>query len=470
MPYTPWPVIDFSGGKNESLEPNLIADNQCEDVQNCIVNTIGKIENRRGQAKLNSVALGGPIQGLHSYYYGTDLTNRRLVVVANGVAYYWDSGASSFVQIKTGLNATAPAQFVTCINYMVGMNGVDAPWKWDGTTVSALANAPATGKCPVLFKEKVFCIVDADTIDWSDNFAPETWPGVNTWDFDRGDGDELSAIFVFEGGNTLLACKKRSFHRLIGSDMNDFRSNKVESNYGVAGPRAGVVVEPYFYYISECGIMRWNGVSSTNLIDPPRDSGLPGLPALWASVNKAVLDKAVAWYVDGRLWFHVAEGASTTNNLVLVYDLKNPSWWPFRGITAACMVDFNDGASIKSYTGHTTAGYVVEQNTGYNDMGVAISSYWIGKDFDGGDPVRMKKFRRAFVVDAAGFNDAVFGYRLNRGDWQSPTEETDINNVRKFGVSSAKSRFFQPRISHSVLNQSFVCSGLETLYKIKKAK
>jgi len=461
MPYTPWPIVDFSGGKNDKLDDNLIADNQCTDVQNCVAVTVGRLQKRKGQAKLNSAAISTAVLGLHPYYYGDPVTNRKLIAVfKDGTMYYWTGSAFTSTG-KTGLNTSAQVLFETCVSYMVGMNGVDAPWKYDGTTVSALANAPATGKCPVLHYEKLFCIADADTIRWSDDFAPESWPAVNTADFDKGDGDELSALFSYR--RMLLVCKKRSIHKLTGSELSDFQQFKAESKHGVAGPRAGVVDGLYFNYISVDGIFQFDGSESVDLTANT-------IPLTWAGVNKNSLGSSVAGRLGNYLWFHVPEGASTTPNLVLVLDKQTKAWWIFRGTEAFSMIDYNDGASVKTYTGHATQGYVVQQDTGFNDMGAAISAYWTGKNFDGGDPVRMKKFKKAFAVDANGLNDAVFNYRINYGAYQAPAAATDLNDVRKYVITSGKGRFLQPKFSHAVLDQDFALSGFELLYKLKKAK
>ena len=459
MPLTPWPIIDFSGGLNNKLDDNLIQDNQCVDVQNCLAVTVGRLQKRKGQAKLNTAALGGPIHGLHAYYHGVNLEYRKLIVAANGVVAYWNG--AGFTNIKTGLHTTKPVMFETTVNYMVAMNGYDLPWKYNGATQSALANAPATGKCPVLHAEKLFCIADFDTIKWSDSFAPETWPAVNVWTFDKGDGDELSALFVY--GKALLPCKKRSIHKLTGTSLDDFSSIKAEANHGVAGPRAGVVVEPYFYYISADGIFRWDDLKSTDLT---RNA----IPQTWARVNKNALGGAVAAYIDGRLWFNVPADGSTTNNLTLVYDPAHGAWWVFTGINISCVKEFNDGTNIKVYAGHATQGFVIEQNVGLNDMGAAIEAFWVGKNFDGGDPVQMKKFKKAFAVDANGLNEAVFNYRLDYGGWQAPAAQTDIKDVRKYAIPAGKGRYFQPKFSHNVLDQDFALSGFEVLYKLKKAK
>jgi len=464
-PYQSWSIADFSGGLNNKYADILIKENQCADVQNCLSLTVGKLQKRPGQAYLNAAAVGaGGVIGLYGYYYGSPTLNRKLIAVfSDGAAYYWNG--SSFAGIgKTGLNTSAPTLFATCVNYMVGMNGVDAPWKYDGTTVSALANAPATGKVPVLHAEKLFCITDAGTIMWSDSFAPESWPGVNVEKFDVGDGDQLTALFSY-GLNKLLVCKRRRIFYLVGTSLDDFRSACVEGKHGVVGPRAGIVIDPYFYYISDDGIFRWDDLKSVDLT-----SGT--IPQTWANVNKAALSGAVAGYnrAYNCLWFHVPEGASTVNNMVLVFDLTSQSWWVFRGISASCMVDYDDGNAMHVYTGHATQGYVVEQNIGLSDFGAAISSYWVGKQFDGGDPVRMKKFKKVFAVDVHGLNEAVFSYRLDYGAWQSPAAATDVSDVRKYALPSAKARYFQPQFSHSVAGQDFSLAGMEILYKLKKPK
>jgi len=452
--YKEWPIIDLSGGKNDFLDDNLIKGNQATDLQNVICVTIGRLQKRKGQAKLNTAALAGAIQGLYAYYYGATLQNRRIITVSNGVAYYWDGAA--FQSFRTGLSTTNQVQFITGVNYMMGFDGT-APFKYDGTTASTLANAPTTGKCPVLHKESVFVITDLDTIRWSDPFKPESWPGVNVWQFDKGDGDELAMAVPF--GGQYLACKKRKIHLLRGSSLDDFRSDIVDNNHGVVGQRAGIVLEPYFYYVSYDGIMLFDGIKSTNLTAET-------IPLTWAGVNKAQLSKAVAGYnpAYNHLWFHLPEGASTTNNLVLVFDLNFKTLWIFRGIEAAAMMQFNDGTNLKTYTGHATLGHVVEQNIGFNDLGVAITSYWQGGAFDDGDPVRVKKIKKHFAADANGLNDATFKYRLNYGAWQTPTAQTDKDNVRKYRIPNGKCRQFQPRYEHAVLDQDFTLSGAKTLF------
>jgi hypothetical protein len=136
------------------------------------------------------------------------------------------------------------------------------------------------------------------------------------------------------------------------------------------------------------------------------------------------------------------------------------------------MIDFNDGTNIKIYTGHPTSGYVIEQNaSGYTDMGDAISCYIVFRNFDGDNPVRMKKARKVFITDIYGSNDATFNYRYNNATtWTTPSEITNKDDVRKFYLLSTKWRYYQPKLSYSVSGKTFGLSGIETYFKLKKAK
>lgn len=462
--YEEWLVSDFSGGVVDAVEDTLLQDNQLADARNVVCEQLGRIVKRRGQVYLNSVALDGAVQGLHAYYYKDAQEQRKLVAAAKGVVYSWNG--STFTQLKDGLHATADVMFATTINYMVAFNGTDTPWKWDGTTVTNLENAPAAGRCPVLFKEKLFVIVDADTVVWSREFEPETWEAVNYAEFDKGDGDELTLLIQYLG--ELYLFKTRSIHKISGTDISDFRYTKVENRYGAVGPRAGVVAGLYLYYISTEGVMMFNGIKSVNLIDQR-------IPNFWKnSVNHTptVLKKAVIWCWDNRLWVALPGKNSNSNDIVLVYDLRYGSWWIFDGINASCFTEFNDGTGVRAYTGHATHGYVIQQDTGYCDLGSAISAYLTLPNYSAKDPVLIKKFKRVFAVDANGLNDATLSYRIdNASTWVTPTAVSDSKDVRRYNVASPKTgRYFQPKFTHNTADKDFCLSGFKLLFRAKKNK
>lgn len=141
--YNDWSIDDFTEGFADRLDNNLIPANTAQSVQNVISRTVGKLEVRRGQQKLNAVKLGDkPILGLYSYY--KENGTKKLICACNGSIYYWDTATTAWVSIHSGLNAAAKVNFVTTANNVMGFNGVDWPWTWDGSAASVTVVDPLT--------------------------------------------------------------------------------------------------------------------------------------------------------------------------------------------------------------------------------------------------------------------------------------------------------------------------------------
>jgi len=143
-----YPVTDFTQGYIDKVDATGLPAGALQDCRNMISRQIGKISSRGGQAKLNSTGLGSsnPVQGLFPFYLGT---TKYLVIVVNGIAYSCTPPSGTMTQIKTGLDTTAPVQFVTAYvdgkNQLMAFNGVDTPWKWDGTGTAQVETATVVG-------------------------------------------------------------------------------------------------------------------------------------------------------------------------------------------------------------------------------------------------------------------------------------------------------------------------------------
>lgn len=449
MGFNTYRIPDFSGGMVDFYDADLIKDNQASWTKNCCINIVGRLSSRGGQKDLNSLDLGGGITGLYSYYAEAI---RKLIVVSNGVAYHGDH-IGIFTELKSGLSSD-PYEFETCVNYMVAYNGSDVPWKWDGSTVSNLQNSPQ-GVNPVLHAEKLFIIVDDDTIRFSESFKPEEWPEVNVINFDKGDGDQLVGMVQFLGD--MLIFKRRSIYKLAGTSLDDFRQEKVEKRYGAVSQRSIVVDGIKLYYIGEDGIFQWNGLQSINLIET-------SIPNFWKRVNRQYIHKSCACKgLDGLLWFSVPIDDSTVPNCVLAYDPRFNSWWPWFGINASVFVTFNSGSKMYLYSGHPTEGVVVEQGVGYNDRGYAIDCEWVGKEFGGDEPEMIKKIKKMYVTDSYDLGEVIAEFRVDGGEWKSGIFLSDIDGVRRYSISE-NCRYFQPRFRHSVLNQDFAIRNFAVRY------
>lgn len=287
-----WPdleIRDFSAGMIDKVDDNLLPENAARDCRNFICRTLGRLDKRPGQARLNATELAGAPHGLYAYYNGASI--KKLLVAADTKLLVWNPTTLAFDDLRTGLDPSALVTFETCANYVVGMNGVSAPFKWSGTgDTSVLAGAPATGRYPVLFKEKLFCVPgdNRSQIWWSESFAPESWPAINYWGIGEGDGDEISCLNVFQG--RLVIFKTRSTHLFGGTSLADFWSDTMDQQIGCAGPLAAAQLGNKLYFVSREGLYYFNGMSNVSI-------SANSIPLLWNDIDKKHLGNAcvTAW-------------------------------------------------------------------------------------------------------------------------------------------------------------------------------
>ena len=434
-----WEINDFSEGIVDKIVDDHLTPNALKDAQNFISIKFGSAETRGGQKHLNESPLPGIIQGLYSYY-GND--KRQIITVAGGKAYLWDALSEAFVEIKAGLDNTAPTLFETCVNYMVAANGIDPPWKWDGETASSLANAPADGQFPTLYKEKLFLVPKSDPslMLWSKSFYPEDCSELDNYMYiNEGDGDKITCLYNFL--NEIVIFKRRSIHVLMGTNKDDFRLTTPETKVGATGPRAVARYHNYLYFVGEDGLYVWNGMSATNI-------SRARIPGLWKNINIEHLDKAavVAW--KGMIWFALPEGSSSYNNLVLVYVPSGESgkWWLWRGINASCFSIFYDKNENILYSGDSYAGYVNRQDIGTDDFGEPISAYMVPPTLDK-DPEVLKYFSTAQIMDTPQANDVDIQVAIDYGDFTPLEYEGGDDLVRTYRFfNEYKGRVLQTKL------------------------
>jgi hypothetical protein len=136
-------------------------------------------------------------------------------------------------------------------------------------------------------------------------------------------------------------------------------------------------------------------------------------------------------------------------------------------------VEFNTGKETKFYSGssYTASPYVAEQWIGNNDLGKKITSYWKSKAYDMGNPAFLKKAKKMLVADGNNTNDATPSISLDYGTFQDLTYLDGDNLVRRFDCPNTWWRYFQPKLTHDVIDKSFEVRGLTLQYKAKsKAK
>jgi hypothetical protein len=442
-------VKDFSAGMIDKVDDNILPQNAAQDCCNVISRIIGILDKRAGQARLNTTAIGGPPHGLYAYYNHEEV--KKIMVVGGTKLYVWNPTTLVFDELRSGLNATATMIFETCANYVVGMNGVDAPFKWSGTgETSVLANAPATGRFPVLYKEKLFCVPgdNLSQIWWSESFAPEEWPAINYWGVKDGDGDEIRCLKAFQGD--LVIFKNRSTHLFRGTSLEDFRLESMDAQIGCVGTLAAAPLGNRLYFVSRDGLFYFNGLSNISI-------SANSIPRLWQNVDKDNLDKACVGTWNDMVWFSLplkqGSGAQESNNFVILYDpVSGGSFWPTSGINASCFQAFDDGSYYAFYSGDSLSGYVNQQDVGTDDFGSPISAYWIGNSFDVGVAGHLKKAKKAFIEDYPDQEvPATLKISLDYGEFLPWTHKRDDGMVREYRAPAqhrVRWRYMAPMFSH----------------------
>jgi len=342
--------------------------------------------------------------------------------------------------------------FDDAVHFVVGMNGKDRPFKWDGNRLSFLHGAPMRGKYPVLHKEKIFCVDSREpsTLRWSETFQPEVWPAIYYWDVNKADGDKITNLQKFM--DDLMIFKNRAIYVLKGTAMEDFSMLQASSTIGCVGPLAATTYRLNVFFVSEYGIFVTNGSDVQNISDQI-------IPDTWAKVNHEYLYKAAVTAHNDLLYFSLPYEDSRVNNLVLVYDHQNNAFFPMTGNAGSCYCFYNEGqaAGVGFYAGDTTKGFVNVQDQGEEDFGEPIEAYWKGKFFDMGMPEIEKKSRKLFMQDSPDTEEVAevavcvdYNKRFNELNYNNLQYYRSKGLTREYNMDVVSNRwqYLSPKISH----------------------
>jgi hypothetical protein len=214
---------DFTGGENRLILPEFMASNQLIVARNCVMTAEGTLQTRLGKTRLNDNSIGsGKVISLHRY---AKENGNKYLLAQHGTTLYsvsWDGAStfSSFSSIKTSLNA-AKLYGHTWRDNLILSNGVDNPFRFDGSTCTDLAGSPPKFSIFCIYAGRIWC-VDVDnpnTIRFSDleNFG--SWPALNLIKVRDGDGDVITALLPVPGG--MLIIKNKTIWPLYGTNKDN---------------------------------------------------------------------------------------------------------------------------------------------------------------------------------------------------------------------------------------------------------
>ena len=130
---------DFTGGEASIFPFSNMPPKYSVKLQNCHISANGGIAKMPGYVKVNTTQVA---ETLKSGFEFRKSDGTVIILCGGGGKIYKVGAGNNLEAIKTGLNASAKISFAAMNNICIMVNGVDAPMKYDGTTVANLGGTP----------------------------------------------------------------------------------------------------------------------------------------------------------------------------------------------------------------------------------------------------------------------------------------------------------------------------------------
>jgi hypothetical protein len=210
-------------------------------------------------------------------------------------------------------------------------------------------------------------------IRWSaGSDAYRIWPQISTDVAIDVDQSAITGLFAFN--QNMFVFKDRSIWQMIYTGLNDqklntYRAEKVVAGVGCVSNSSIQDVQGNLVFLGQDGIYQFDGVRATKISDRIQktlDSVVSGRKRHAVSCH---------WREKSLYMLAVTTAGSATNNLVIVWDYKNDSWWIWDDIEAVSMFAIPDALSGEQIYFVDLGGRVFQLGIGHNDNGGTITAY-----------------------------------------------------------------------------------------------
>lgn len=341
-------MVDFAGGLNEDDQPGALAANELRIARN--VYWKGRaLSSRPGASALqvSEINSGAPGVGVWQLVQDQGATLNNIGVFGNKL--YKDVEQSSPTDITGSVTITSGQNNLVTFTHFndlaIMVNGVNSPWKWDGSgNADILVGSPPVFNTMMAKWNRVFGAghaSDPRTIRFSSLGDPETWPAANTVAAILG--DSTSAVdgrdFIWQlghlGDSAFVGCAN-SIGRILytGDATTPFRYNQI-ADWGVEGAHSYVAVGPGGYFLSTRGV---HYIKPSDILIT-YDSSLVSRRKIrntWSEINKARLK-----YASGALY------QTRSGNLLVIWSLTTGS---ASHHDTMLVMDVTDGPGAERFT------------------------------------------------------------------------------------------------------------------------
>ena len=301
----------------------------------------------------------------------TPSSGTNVTVFAHGTSVYSVNDITGAVTaIKTGLSASATDYYFDQADDKVWWtNGYDAPYYWDGTTVTAVggwvAGGGNTGKFIAFHKNRLFSVDPANPtmLKWT---TLGTYTTSESTDFTYApspkSGDPITGISVFQ--DNLLVFTRKTKYVLYGDDPGNFVLRQSSGKKGAVNQSVIKSDPNYVYYLADDGVYRYNG-SADDLISDKIQTEV-------GSMNDKTKASAVVHNNYYRLYYPAITSANTDS--CILWDTINSLWLRDTNTYIHRPFTTEDGTLIEA---SSLTGTLLYSERQYSDMGKPINFiYW----------------------------------------------------------------------------------------------
>lgn len=316
--------------------------------------------------------------------YPSDGEDRTIIAVADKVYEVEDDGTAT--EIDSGLSSSAQfMRFAEVDDKTIYVNGEDAPQWFDGSTATAVTNAPSGAENVIIHQGRAFFVSDKVLVRFSELYNFISYPSVNFFYVPNPKSpDPVTAWHSFQ--DNLVIFTHETKHIIYGTDISTFTRKEAVGTKGAVSQEATAVDRNYIYFMADDGqIYRFNGVQD-ELISQNME------PEFQNIQDKS---KVRLHLYRNQLRVYYAKTPSTENDLMAVYDLEFKEWFIDTGKHILGSLEFTqDENQLIEFS--SRVGQMFNGETGYSDMGKAIDwKYWTNYKIygSGASRKRIKRFR-----------------------------------------------------------------------------
>lgn len=318
----------------------------------------------------------------------------------------------------------------------------------------------------------------ATSIRWS-AAAPayKVWPQINIDVLSDIDQGPITGIYPFN--QNMFVGKSDAIWQMVytglnGDSLNTYRAEKVVAGVGWVSQNSIQDINGRLVFLAEDGIYSYDGARLRKLSDRIQktiDSISQGKRAFAVSAH---------WRSKSCYLLAVTTQGAATNNLVIVWDYKNDSFWLWNNIAATTFFTTEDSADVEHIYFTDLGGRIFELGVGHHDYGTAVTAYGITQRL--GTPNVTKKLRLVDISSTNSSSALTVEVQRNDAPFTAATTSTltlsdsleDVYGTGLYGTATyvgerdrddgigvlLAGESFRVKFSHSAKNSPFVMNEL----------